>query len=86
MSEKIANIKDELAFKRKNVYHSLTDDQKVLGAPRDFTMHVSDVRWSSEARFVVFLMGKIMTMPGLSKEPAYLGMKFSNSGKISGLY
>ena len=28
MSEKIANIKDELAFKRKNVYHSLTDDQK----------------------------------------------------------
>ena len=66
--------------------YSLTDDQKVLGAPRDFTMHVSDVRLSSGAGFVVFLMGKIMTMPGLSKEPAYLGMKFSNSGKISGLY
>ena len=49
-------------------------------------MHVSDVRLSSGAGFVVFLMGKIMTMPGLSKEPAYLGMKFSNSGKISGLY
>ncbi len=66
--------------------YSLTDDQKVLGAPRNFTMHVSDVRLSSGAGFVVFLMGKIMTMPGLSKEPAYLGMKFSNSGKISGLY
>ena len=66
--------------------YSLTDDQKVLGAPRDFTMHVTDVRLSSGAGFVVFLMGKIMTMPGLSKEPAYLGMKFSNSGKISGLY
>ena len=66
--------------------YSLTDDQKVLGAPRNFTMHVSDVRLSSGAGFVVFLMGKIMTMPGLSKEPAYLGMKINNAGKISGLY
>ena len=32
------------------------------------------------------LMGNIMTMPGLSKEPAYLNMKFSKNGKISGLY
>ncbi len=66
--------------------YSLTDDQKVLGAPRDFTMHVNDVRLSNGAGFVVILMGKIMTMPGLSKEPAYLGMKFSSTGKISGLY
>lgn len=66
--------------------YSLTDNQKILGAPRDFTMTVTDVRLSGGAGFVVCLMGNIMTMPGLSKEPAYLKMKISKSGKISGLY
>ena len=49
-------------------------------------MTVTDVRLSSGAGFIVCLMGNIMTMPGLSKEPAYLNMKFSKNGKISGLY
>ena len=66
--------------------YSLTDNQKILGSPRDFKMTVTDVRLSSGAGFVVCLMGNIMTMPGLSKEPAYLKMKFSKTGKISGLY
>lgn len=66
--------------------YSLTDDQKVLGSPRDFTMHVKDVRLSSGAGFIVILMGSIMTMPGLSKEPAYKKMKFYTNGKIEGLY
>lgn len=66
--------------------YSLTDDQKVLGSPEGFTMTVTDVRLSSGAGFIVCLMGNIMTMPGLSKEPAYLKMKFSKNGKISGLY
>ena len=66
--------------------YSLTDDQKVLGSPRDFTMTVTDVRLSSGAGFIVILMGSIMTMPGLSKEPAYLKMKFYSNGKIEGLY
>ncbi len=66
--------------------YSLTDDAKVLGAPKDFTMRVTDVRLSSGAGFIVILMGKIMTMPGLSKEPAYLKMKFHSNGQIDGLY
>ena len=49
-------------------------------------MKVTNVRLSSGAGFIVILMGSIMTMPGLSKEPAYLNMKFSKTGKISGLY
>ena len=66
--------------------YSLTDNQKILGAPKDFTMTVTDVRLSSGAGFIVILMGSIMTMPGLSKEPAYLKMKFHTNGKIEGLY
>ena len=66
--------------------YSLTDNQKILGAPKNFTMTVTDVRLSSGAGFIVVLMGNIMTMPGLSKEPAYLKMKFYANGKIEGLY
>ena len=66
--------------------YSLTDDQKVLGSPEGFTMKVTDLRLSSGAGFIVCLMGNIMTMPGLSKEPAYMKMKFSKKGKIRGLY
>ena len=66
--------------------YSLTDDQKVLGNPRNFTMTVTDARLSNGAGFIVLLMGAIMTMPGLSKEPAYMKMKFYSNGKIEGLY
>ena len=77
---------DKLPICIAKTQYSLTDDQKVLGNPRDFTMTVTDVRLSSGAGFVVVLMGAIMTMPGLSKEPAYLKMKFHANGKIDGLY
>ena len=66
--------------------YSLTDNPKILGNPKDFTMTVTDIRLSAGAGFIVVLMGSIMTMPGLPKESAYLKMKFSNQGKISGLY
>ena len=66
--------------------YSLTDNPKILGNPKDFTMTVTDIHLSAGAGFIVVLMGSIMTMPGLPKESAYLKMKFSNQGKISGLY
>ena len=66
--------------------YSLTDNQKVLGAPEGFTMTVTDVRLSAGAGFIVCLMGDIMTMPGLSKDPAYRRMKITPRGKISGIY
>ena len=69
----------------KNQY-SLTDNPKILGSPKDFTMTVQDVRLASGAGFIIVLMGNITTMPGLSKDPAYLKMKISKNYKISGLF
>ena len=69
----------------KNQY-SLTDNPKILGSPKDFTMTVQDVRLASGAGFIIVLMGNITTMPGLAKEPAYLKMKISKNYKISGLF
>ena len=77
---------DNLPICIAKTQYSLTDNPKILGNPKDFTMTVTDIRLSSGAGFIVVLMGSIMTMPGLPKESAYLKMKFSNQGKISGLY
>ena len=49
---------------------SLSDDPKVLGAPRNFTVHIREVRLSAGANFVIPLTGNVMTMPGLPKVPA----------------
>ena len=54
---------------------SLTDDAKVLGAPRGFTVTVKEVRLSAGAGFIVPLTGAIMTMPGLPKVPAAVKME-----------
>ncbi len=54
---------------------SLTDDPKVLGAPKGFTITVREANLSAGARFVVPLTGAIMTMPGLPKIPAAVKME-----------
>ena len=54
---------------------SLTDDPKVLGAPRGFTINIREVRLSAGANFIVPLTGAVMTMPGLPKVPAAVKMQ-----------
>jgi formate--tetrahydrofolate ligase len=54
---------------------SLTDDPKVLGAPRGFTITIREANLSAGANFVVPLTGAIMTMPGLPKIPAAIKME-----------
>ena len=66
--------------------YSLSNDQKKLGRPEGFTLHIRDVRVSAGAGFLVAYAGDIMTMPGLSKVPAANGMDISDSGTITGLF
>ena len=54
---------------------SLTDDPKVLGAPRGFTINIREVNLSAGARFIIPLTGAILTMPGLPKLPAAVKME-----------
>lgn len=54
---------------------SLTDDAKVVGAPKGFTITIREVNLSAGANFVVPLTGKILTMPGLPKVPAAIKME-----------
>ena len=66
--------------------YSFTDNAKILGAPVNFDMTVTDVRLSSGAGFIVVLMGNIMTLPGLGKASAYLNMDIDSNGNITGLF
>lgn len=66
--------------------YSFSDDQTKLGAPRDFTITVRQVKVSAGAGFVVALTGSIMTMPGLGSNPAAFRIDVDESGKISGLF
>ena len=66
--------------------YSISDDEKQLGYPTNTTVTVRDVKVSAGAGFIVVYMGKILTMPGLSKNPAYQNMDINSDGKISGLY
>ena len=65
--------------------YSLSDNAKLLGRPRDFTVTVTDASLSAGAGFVVALCGEIMTMPGLPKIPAAEKIDVSDDGQISGI-
>ncbi len=64
---------------------SLSDDPRLLGRPRDFTLMVSELRISAGAGFVVVICGDIVTMPGLPKVPAAARIKVASDGTATGL-
>lgn len=66
--------------------YSLSDDQTKLGRPEGFTIHVSKVKVSAGAGFIVVQTGDIMTMPGLPKIPAAERIDIDENGKIVGLF
>lgn len=65
---------------------SLSDDPKKLGAPEDFEITVRELNISSGADFVVVIAGSIMTMPGLSKDPAAVHIDILENNEIIGLF
>ncbi len=67
--------------------YSLSDDASLLGRPENFDVNVREVYVNAGAGFVVVLTGKILTMPGLPKKPAAVGIDFDEeNNKITGLF
>jgi len=66
--------------------YSLSDNPKLLGRPKGFTLKISELRISNGAGFIVAMAGDIMTMPGLPKVPAAEKIDVNEEGKISGLF
>lgn len=65
---------------------SLSDNPELKGAPDGWNLHVRNVRLSAGAGFLYALCGKIMTMPGLPKEPAGNHIDIDANGVITGLF
>jgi len=64
---------------------SFTDDGKIIGAPSDFDIEITDATVSAGAGFVVLQAGSVMKMPGLGKVPSATKVDVSDDGVISGL-
>ncbi len=65
---------------------SLTDDERVRGAPKGWTLKIRGVRVSAGAGYLVPLAGEMMRMPGLGAEPAAVHMDIDERGTITGLF
>jgi formate--tetrahydrofolate ligase len=64
---------------------SITDDPKLKGAPRNWTLNVKEVLVSAGAGFIIPLCGEIMLIPGLPSEPSAERMDYTNEGRFIGL-
>ena len=64
---------------------SFSDDDKLIGRPKGFTITVREIEISAGAGFVIPVLGAMMRMPGLPVIPASENMTIDDDGVISGL-
>ncbi|MCZ6617530.1 MAG: formate--tetrahydrofolate ligase [Gammaproteobacteria bacterium] len=64
---------------------SLSDTARLRGRPTGFRIRVNEATLSAGAGFVVARCGKIMTMPGLPREPAAVRIEVDDDGNATGL-
>lgn len=64
--------------------YSFSADPKLYGVPTGFEMHVREVVLNNGSEIVVPIMGDMMRMPGLPKEPQAVHIDFVN-GHVEGL-
>ncbi|CAM3601425.1 formate--tetrahydrofolate ligase [Erysipelothrix urinaevulpis] len=84
--EELSNIKNQnLPVCIAKTQYSLSDDASLRNVPQDFDIHVKSCYLSQGAGFVVVLLGKVMTMPGLPKKPNAVGMDVLDDGTVIGL-
>ena len=77
---------DKLPVCIAKTQYSFSDDPTKLGAPKNFTVTIKNVKVSAGAGFIVVMTGDILTMPGLPKSPAAERIDVDENGKITGLF
>ena len=64
---------------------SFSDDDRLIGRPKGFTITVREIEIAAGAGFVIPILGAMMRMPGLPAIPASENMTIDDDGVISGL-
>ena len=65
---------------------SLSDDEKQLGRPEHFDIHIREFEIAAGAGFIIPIAGNILRMPGLPATPAAEHIDMNESGEIVGLF
>tara|TARA_R110002074_G_scaffold14788_2_gene51265 strand:+ start:29818 stop:31485 length:1668 start_codon:yes stop_codon:yes gene_type:complete len=65
---------------------SLSDDEKQLGRPEHFDIHIREFEIAAGAGFIIPIAGNILRMPGLPATPAAEHIDIDESGAIVGLF
>ncbi len=65
---------------------SLSHDPKKKGCPKDYLFPIRDVRLAAGAGFIYPLAGKVMTMPGLGRNPGGKRIDIDEKGQIHGMF
>ena len=77
---------DNMPVNIAKTHLSLSHKPSLKGVPKNFRVPVEDIRVSVGAGFLYPLVGKIMTMPGLSSEPAAIHVDIDEKGNTTGLF
>ena len=77
---------DKLPICIAKTQYSLSDNEKLLGRPTEFQIHVKEVKISAGAGFIVVLTGNVLTMPGLPKVPAAEKIDVLEDGSLTGIF
>ena len=64
--------------------YSFSSDPKLYGVPTGFEMNVRDIVLNSGSEMIVAIMGDMMRMPGLPKDPQAVRIDLVN-GNVEGL-
>ena len=75
----------ELPICMAKTQDSLSDNPKLRGRPKGFTLTVRDIEIAAGAGFLVALTGDIVRMPGLPERPAAERIDVDPAGQIAGL-
>lgn len=65
--------------------YSLTDNPRMMGAPKGWRLQVNDVSLSAGAGFVVAIAGNMMLMPGLPSHSRAMDIDVDGDGDIVGV-
>lgn len=76
---------DKLPICMAKTQKSLSDNEKLIGRPKNFTVSIREFEIAAGAGFIIPILGAMMRMPGLPSIPASEGMDIDDNGVISGL-
>ena len=65
---------------------SLSDNEKLIGRPENFDIHIREFEIATGAGFIIPIAGNILRLPGLPLTPAAENIKMDSDGTITGLF